>query len=107
MRPCADRFAEGPGGDARRGLAGWITRLEAKIGQGAGEMDDVFARAAGDLEHHPRARQNSTQDFEDRVAIAQGGRGKEARIALLRPGRVRRPGLRCAIGHAGSERTFA
>ena len=48
-----------------------IGRLEDEIGKASSEMDDVFARAAGDFEDDALCRQDITKDAEHEIAVAQ------------------------------------
>ena len=54
------------------GVAG--LEYETRIA-GAGEMNDVLARAARDLQHQPALRQIVLEDRQDRISVAGRSRG--------------------------------
>ena len=79
-------------GDRGERIGIGIARLPDQPRKGGGEMDDMLARSARNLEHRARVGQPVRQHGRDRIAVAQGRRG----VTLV--------GRRAVAGHPGLRR---
>ena len=70
-----------PGPDGGAQLRVGITRLPRQVRHLLGEVDDVLARAAGDLQHQPARGQNALQHRQDRPLVPLGRWCSERKVS--------------------------